>query len=218
MHWRVKVSQLHIPLQTTDSTNEHAKRLIDASFSAPFCLTAVSQTAGRGQYNRRWQSLTGNYHGSFVIKGNVSPFLAAVATYKTITKYNEYSLTKIKWPNDIYLNHKKVAGILTEVYKGHTIIGIGINCFQKPENEHTTNFQFAVSSVSVHNSLLDYLSCVNKVNERSLYLKNLLWLGQVVQLKYADNIYCGSLQTVNAHGGVVINGQPFYSGQLSLHE
>lgn len=121
------------------STNDLAKRL--AAEGAPDGLLVISegQSGGRGRMGRQWSSPQGTgLWFSLVLRPEVHPLetpkltvLAAVAVAKSIRKLTGLD-AKIKWPNDILINNKKVCGILTELNcemdrVNFVILGIGIN-------------------------------------------------------------------------------------------
>lgn len=132
-----------IELKETDSTNLHARRLLDAGeLPMPAVIFSDYQTAGRGQGENSWHSEAGkNILCSFVLKPEVDAaqqFSVSQAAAMGILRFlEEYAENiQVKWPNDIYLSGKKAAGILTEnVLNGrtikHSIIGMGINFNQK---------------------------------------------------------------------------------------
>lgn len=120
-----------------DSTNLEAKRLIKSGAKLPLIITADTQTAGKGRMGRQFYSpdKTGLYM-SFVYKPETDfqdsvtvTSAAAVAVVRAIRELTDLN-PKIKWVNDIYIDDKKVAGILTEAVTGEKttiIIGIGVN-------------------------------------------------------------------------------------------
>ncbi len=98
-------------------------------------LYALKQTAGRGRYNRKWISEE-DLCFSILFKHKLSnAIIAPLAIVLSLKKYQIF--TQIKWPNDIYLNGKKLAGILIEdIYKGKymaSVVGIGLNISAKPK-------------------------------------------------------------------------------------
>ena len=128
-----------------DSTNLEARRLIlDESAKAPAVVIARQQTAGRGRLGRGFYSPRDGLYLSIVIKpdfdisrSSMVTVAAAAATSEAIDALCGCS-TEIKWVNDIYLNGKKVCGILTEATTDFEtgqidslIIGIGINTSEK---------------------------------------------------------------------------------------
>ena len=100
-------------------------------------LCARRQTAGRGRYRRYWHSQDGGLYFSLLFKeqkdiASFYPFvlLSALAVARNIQSCATLGVA-IKWPNDVYINHRKVCGILAESStKDHStniVIGIGIN-------------------------------------------------------------------------------------------
>lgn len=134
-----------INLKEVDSTNKYAKENIDKLDDKTIISTDV-QTAGYGRFNRSWVDLgSENIYMTFVLK----PSDEIRLEYACLTQYLsvclcEYLLSfglfpKIKWPNDVLINEKKVCGILAEaVIKGGKlkgiVLGIGINLNAKSQN------------------------------------------------------------------------------------
>ncbi len=128
-----------------DSTNLEARRLLlDEKANAPAVVIARQQTAGRGRLGRGFYSPRDGLYLSIVIKpdfdiskSSLVTVAAAAATSEAIDALCGCS-TEIKWVNDIYLDGKKVCGILTEATTDFEtgqidslIIGIGINTSEK---------------------------------------------------------------------------------------
>lgn len=123
MEWRI------IRLEEVDSTNEYAKSLAESSPEGTVVI-AKRQTAGKGRKGRRWASPEGGLWMSVILKpGRLDPrlvFVGALAVVDTLTDFGIPS--GIKWPNDVWVGEKKIAGILTEG-KGreYAVLGIGLN-------------------------------------------------------------------------------------------
>ncbi len=134
---RLKITK-HIHFEQIDSTNTWAKTHADQWEPQGVTLvTASGQTAGRGRFKRRWESPPHvNIYATFCFwfdskrtdSGHI-PQLLALAAAQTLEKQGV--LPAIKWPNDVLLNGKKVAGILCEtVLEGEQrgiACGIGLN-------------------------------------------------------------------------------------------
>lgn len=126
-----------VTLDITDSTNNEAKRIIASGEKEPFMVIAKEQTNGRGRQGKSFFSPkdTGLYMTvCFPIKKEVKDFLYMTSAAAVSVVREIFSLTGvicgIKWVNDIYLEGKKIAGILTESVTGenpYIIVGIGIN-------------------------------------------------------------------------------------------
>jgi len=127
---------------TIDSTNLEAKRQAD-SFGGKGLFISKEQTHGKGRRGRTWESpkASGNYM-SYLLRPEIEPkdasmltLLAGLAVCNAMIDLYEINV-RIKWPNDIVINGKKLCGILTELsseidYVNYVIVGIGINVFQK---------------------------------------------------------------------------------------
>lgn len=125
-------------LETVDSTNKYAKENL-VKIADKTLVYANNQTAGRGRMNRKWNSNSGeNVYASIVLK----PSKELKAIYSNLTQYlslvlvevfEDYGLfPKIKWPNDVRIDKKKISGILAESVfdKGELqgiILGFGVN-------------------------------------------------------------------------------------------
>ncbi len=122
-----------------DSTNTKAKELAEQGYPSGTLVVADRQIAGRGRRGRSWDSPAGiGIFMTLLLKPDINPnnasmltLVTALATAQAISDVTGAE-TKIKWPNDIVINGKKVCGILTEMsaqfdYINHIVIGIGIN-------------------------------------------------------------------------------------------
>ena len=129
---------IHKHFETIDSTNNWGKlncHLFD--FSKITVVTSDNQTAGRGRFKREWVSPPfENIYATFCFAidkkrrdiGNI-PQILAISAAKTLQKLN--LAPALKWPNDVLLSQKKIAGILCETvsFENHfmVILGIGLN-------------------------------------------------------------------------------------------
>ena len=127
-----------IAFETLDSTNNYSKLNLDNIEDRTIVTTKV-QTAGRGRFDRSWVDLgSENIYMTIVLK----PSGVFSETYSNLTQYLSLVLCqqleemglepKIKWPNDVLLNGKKMCGILAEaVFRGANfrglVLGIGVN-------------------------------------------------------------------------------------------
>lgn len=122
-----------------DSTNAEALRRLQKGFPAPFVVTAEHQTAGRGRRGRTWMSpLAHNLLYTLALKVHGGPQrlagLSLVAGLAVLRALRDAGIANagLKWPNDIYVADKKVAGILLEMTGDpadvcHVVIGVGVN-------------------------------------------------------------------------------------------
>jgi len=131
--------------RTIGSTNDYAKELLakqanrEAKLTFPLLISAEEQTAGRGRGAKRWWTGQGAIAVSLVLDlmefrldrdnlTSLSPVVAEIVAETIRTVIGEEHSLEIHLPNDVYLNGKKVCGILIESPKpDYAIFGIGIN-------------------------------------------------------------------------------------------
>ena len=116
-HWRV-----------TDSTNERARELAAAGAPHGTLVTADEQTAGRGRQGRAWSAAPRDAVLMSMVLREIRPELplaAAVAVCEALPGLD----ARIKWPNDVWVEGRKLAGILVEgrPQEGWAVLGIGLN-------------------------------------------------------------------------------------------
>lgn len=134
-----------IKLEKVDSTNNYVKKLLAATRPAgadrlPLAVTAREQFAGRGRYGNSFHSPVGGLYLSYAFSANYDletlekvTTVAAAIVHSTLSEYS--SDLYIKPVNDIYLDNRKICGILTErvdeinLSSYYIIVGIGINIF-----------------------------------------------------------------------------------------
>ena len=144
-NWRENYNILEF--ETLDSTNSEALRLASTGANGSFLIKTAEQTGGRGQRGREWVSIPENLHASILLKSDASlennsqlSFLIANAMYDTISELASRAKLplniELKWPNDILINGKKIAGILLESIsfenKTNVVIGFGVNIMKAP--------------------------------------------------------------------------------------
>lgn len=126
-----------------DSTNEEARRLASAGDRGPVWITAGEQTKGRGRRGNVWISESGNLFATLLTSAPHATaaqlgFAAGLATADVVASYAASARVNLKWPNDVLLDHRKVAGILLEALARDALaIGIGINLAHHPEGTET---------------------------------------------------------------------------------
>jgi BirA family biotin operon repressor/biotin-[acetyl-CoA-carboxylase] ligase len=132
---------------TLDSTNTKAHEIAGQGAEEGTAVIADSQTNGKGRLGREWISPPGvNLYTSIILKPDIPPqeaqtltLMAAVSVAETVSAYSPVRPT-VKWPNDILIDSRKVAGILTEMNSeadrvNFVIVGIGVNLNMTPSGE-----------------------------------------------------------------------------------
>lgn len=127
-----------------DSTNTEAKRRVATGFHDQW-IVADQQTAGRGRQDREWISPAGNVYATALFRepGGLPvalrlPFAAALAVTDVVLEHAPGTDVRVKWPNDVRIDRRKVSGILVETGGGGpdfwVAAGIGVNLLPPPEN------------------------------------------------------------------------------------
>ena len=153
------------------STNDTAINLIKNQQKEAGWVFATTQTQGRGTHGNKWISETGNLFGSifFPLNKNYPSFsefsiINPVIVHEIIKKFCGEKKISFKWPNDIFVNGKKICGILQEVItydsKKFLIIGMGINIISNPDIKtkyQATNILFETKKKITINEIVDLL-------------------------------------------------------------
>ena len=139
--------------KSVTSTNDIAINIIKKKKSESGCVFAETQTKGRGTHGRKWISVNGNFFASifFPLKKNFPPFnefsIINPVIVSNIVKYYCKKKISFKWPNDLFINKKKICGILQEHItsdeKTFLVVGIGINVAKNP----SINDQYETTSI-----------------------------------------------------------------------
>lgn len=233
--------------RSIDSTNNEAKILASKGAPEGTLVVADEQTAGRGRFNRRWFTPKGSGLAvSLILRSKLSKdhishisILGSLATAYAIEHLCNASL-KLKWPNDIWINQTKIAGVLVETSYNievpeWLVLGIGINVNAKPSE--LTNSSYPVSflaNITGHKvdrvNLLQQLVrnvgiLYNQLGQNSIIEKweeRMLWKGQhVAVIDSGNNATEGIVLGLAPNGSLLIqlpNGKKseIYSGEIRL--
>jgi len=121
----------------TTSTQDDARRMLDENqLTVGDVLVAAEQSAGRGRFGRRWISPRGGIYATIIcpMEAHVS-LNAGLAIARTLRDAG-IDVT-LKWPNDVLVNHRKLAGVLVEQHGPHALVGMGLNLRIAPHEEAT---------------------------------------------------------------------------------
>lgn len=160
---RAEAIGLGVPLvflPRTESTNDDAKRAAREGAPEGAAFVADVQTRGRGRRGHAWHSPAGeNLYASFVLRPDLpvaeTPPLSLVAGLAVVDAASRFVPSeglRIKWPNDVYLDGRKLAGILVEgliagARSSAVVVGIGLNVhtrdFPEPLGETATSLALA---------------------------------------------------------------------------
>lgn len=153
-----------VALDSIGSTNAEAKRRVAAGAADGTFVWAREQTAGRGRHGRAWHSPRGNLYVSLILRPDCDAatamqmgFVAAVALHTAIVQVAPtIDGLSLKWPNDVLLGGRKLAGILLESAAradgalDWLVVGIGVNLAQRPsDGDAATSLAEAGHGVSI---------------------------------------------------------------------
>ena len=151
LHYSLRNSSLHVDrirvYRETASTQDLAKSMAPEQA----IILADQQTAGRGRLGKAWHSESGTCALMSIAKrvtGQPSnhdrvSMLTGVAVAQALEKLCPQSTVKLKWPNDLIVNGKKLAGILIEAANKIHIIGIGVNV------HHPTDYEPSIRDTAI---------------------------------------------------------------------
>lgn len=210
-----------------DSTNRAARLWAREGAPHGAVVVAARQTAGRGRMNRAWASPAGaGLYLSAVARPDMPPerlpcltFAAALAACDACRALG--AETRIKWPNDLILAGRKVAGILLEREGEAAIVGIGINVRQRlddfpPElREKASSLEMltgrAIDLAALERALLAALDARIAQAERDAwrdeYRALCLTLGQAVRVIGVDGEFRGVAETLDENGALLVRDE-----------
>jgi BirA family biotin operon repressor/biotin-[acetyl-CoA-carboxylase] ligase len=194
--------------KSVKSTNDIAASLADSKTAEGTIVTAEQQTEGKGRLGRSWHSppQTGIYL-SLILKPKFKPesapaisLMTAFVLAESLKKFTDANI-QIKWPNDVLINSKKTAGILTELSAEennikYLIVGVGINV-----NQTTDDFPEELKGIATS------LRRVNrkKINRIEL-LQEFLVKFEKAYLKYCEIKQLSPLKAINEYSALI--GKP----------
>lgn len=190
-----------IHFETIESTNDYAKKVAKQEQDGTVIISE-EQTKGKGRIGRVWVSKSREgIWMSIILKPNIepkkAPFLTLIAGASIVKALNNLGVeTNIKWPNDIIINNKKLAGILTELSAdidktNYIVLGIGINV-------KTIMFSQEISNIAT--SLYKEGHKVSRVD----IVRNILKEFERLYLQYInDNLKSETLDICRKHSAII---------------
>ncbi|RUT79415.1 biotin--[acetyl-CoA-carboxylase] ligase [Ancylomarina longa] len=219
-HLIVRKNELH-------STNSFAMELMKTNnSSAGTVVLALNQTKGRGQHTNVWESESGkNLTISIILMPDFLPidqqFKISMLISLGVADYLKYYLpnVSIKWPNDIYVGNKKIAGILIEhsimgATLNHSICGIGLNINQEnfysdapnpislkllTNQEYDIEVELGKLLVCIETRYYQLVDGKTNLLEEN-YLQSLYWINETHQFKDDNGLFIGEIAGISALG------------------
>ncbi|MBC2693126.1 MULTISPECIES: bifunctional biotin--[acetyl-CoA-carboxylase] ligase/biotin operon repressor BirA [Pseudomonas] len=229
-----------------DSTNAEALRSIERGMAAPFLVLAERQTAGRGRRGRKWVSpFAENLYYSLVLRidGGMRQLegLSLVVGLAVMETLRDLGIAGagLKWPNDVLVGEKKIAGILLELVGDpadvcHVVLGVGINVNMQEADEvdqQWTSMYLEAGRAFDRNLLVARLGGVlqEHLNRhqssgfavlQAQWEQGHLWQGRAVSLIAGVNRIDGVVMGIDGQGALrlKVDGveKVFSGGELSL--
>ena len=221
----------------TGSTNNDAKRLGEEGMPHGTVVVADIQTAGKGRRGRGWQTLPGTALSFTLLlrpsfpadKASMLTLVIALSAAEAVEETTGLR-AKIKWPNDIVVNGKKICGILTEMTMTpemneiqYVVMGVGINVnnadpqeFLEEMRDRTTSLRIEsgrrIDRAALLNSLLvrfeanyeTFLATVDLSGLRERYQSRLQGVGGEVRVLDPAGEYTGVSQGINDSGELLV--------------
>jgi len=220
-----------VSLETVDSTNEEAKRLARQGAEDGTLVWAREQTRGKGRSGRSWVSPKGNLYLSLVLRPDCPPaaasqlgFVAALGAGGGLAEVMPPLIDlRYKWPNDILLNRRKVAGILLETESAAAdrlewlVLGLGINVAARPpetafpatslreEGDLETTVEGVLEAFARH-----FLSWVNRWLDdgfrpvREAWRKSAIGIGEAVRVRLPNVELEGVFDDIDQDGALLL--------------
>ena len=218
------------------STNSRARELAERGAAEGEIVVAEAQTQGRGRLSRRWESPPfANLYLSVILRPHLPPrhapqitLTAAVSLAETVGAFVP-STPAIKWPNDILIGGKKLAGILTEAACDtarieYVILGIGLNVNYRRDampqelRERATSIADAigenVSRESVFARLIhDMDRCYGELEETGFETLRPRWKayfglrGRTVRVEHQGQTFLGRAIDIDPEGGLIVEDE-----------
>lgn len=235
-----------------DSTQKVANELALNGAKEGEVVSANIQTAGRGQRDRTWFTGEGdNIAMSIILRPNLKPqecprltLVTAVAIVQAMEEVTNID-AKIKWPNDIFVNGKKLVGILTEMKISqnelqHIILGIGINVNTPLESFDSQISHIATSLFIETGESVDKINLMKVIFEKlnilytqflehgfevikPLWEQNALMIGKLVTIDTNDQSITGVVIGISDEGILQIKDSEnyihdIYSADISIKD
>ncbi len=221
-----------IAMDSVGSSNDEAKILADAGADEGTLVWAQEQTKGRGRQGRTWHSPRGNLYLSLVLRPDCPladaaqlGFVAALAMGDAIGSIAPPMLeVTYKWPNDVLVHERKVAGLLLESKSAAggalewLILGIGVNIQSHPDDARfpATNLIFESVGPEVNDALLleafsrHFLTWVNRWTEdgfapiRRAWLSHAHGVGEAIEVRLAKDTLRGTFRDLDETGALIL--------------
>ncbi|MDE0779309.1 MAG: biotin--[acetyl-CoA-carboxylase] ligase [Alphaproteobacteria bacterium] len=209
------------------STSEEAKQLAEEGAADRTVIWAGEQTSGRGRHGRKWASPPGNLYHSIIFRPDCRVaeasqlgFVVGVAMASAIRALSEIPAV-LKWPNDLLVDGKKIAGILLDSSDDGAggvdwvIAGIGVNVDNHPEMLlDATNLRACGAAFSIEDLIEAFLPKLFELLDewrqdgfatiRYQWNELALAFGSTITVKLPDRTVSGAFEGIDASGNLIV--------------
>jgi BirA family biotin operon repressor/biotin-[acetyl-CoA-carboxylase] ligase len=227
-----------------DSTNDEARRLAAIGERGPVWILSDEQTSGRGRRGRSWETPAGNFAATLLLRPTKTArecaqlsFVAALAVSDLVSACLPGAEIRVKWPNDVLAEGRKIAGILLEstAAPGERLdwlaVGIGINLVRFPD--HTEFPATSLNALGCHD-LVPLDACTRlagfwaqwyaewEVNGfatiRDFWLSRAARLGAHIRARLAASEATGVFEGIDETGALILRESPTRTRRIAAGE
>ncbi|MDD4856638.1 MAG: biotin--[acetyl-CoA-carboxylase] ligase [Candidatus Krumholzibacteria bacterium] len=225
---------------SVESTNAAAMAAVVAGAAEGTLFIAERQTLGKGRKGRSWFSAEGKSLTFSLIlrpprKEEALTAILALAVVRAL--WNFVGRSTVKWPNDVFLNGRKLAGILAESREGAVVVGLGLNVNETPADFPSAIAGEATSMRIAAKKTFDRARVLCRILEmfEALYEEfqrggfaplrkdvedRLLYIGERVSIESGGNVFKGNMIGITDEGYLRLEAggteRVFSSGDLTL--
>lgn len=215
-----------VVLETVDSTNAEALRRVGQGGDC--WILTHAQPGGVGRRGKRWEMPKGNFAASLLLHSNEPlpalaqrSFIAALALFDTLAELGVQDVT-LKWPNDVLVKDRKLAGILLASAPGAVVVGIGANLVASPHPADLPEGALAPISLKevlhtppeaevfltlLATAFLKYehqMRAYGFATIRTAWLAHAARLGEVIHARLPETTLSGTFETIDESGALVL--------------
>lgn len=203
------------------STMDEARAMAESGAPEFTVVQAEEQTSGRGRFGNAWSSPPGNLYMTIILRPNMPTRVCAQVSFALALALSDTILhapTQLKWPNDVLVSGKKIAGILLEMagdgkdVPDFMLAGVGVNIASGPEGSaKLSDFMIDAQVHPFRDQLLENIGhWYERWQEgrfediRSAWLARAYGVGQAVKARFADRSVEGVFEGLDSDGNLIL--------------
>lgn len=197
------ITQFETLPSTNDALKEHVTK------EEGYCIQALEQTNGKGRHGRIWTSPKGNLYLSFLLKPETVDVGHIALLLGLSIAQSADDQAQVKWPNDVLIKDKKLAGVLIEMVESVLICGLGVNVKIAEEDKAKLG-----DDVKLEKYRDQLLFCVAQNYEiytqegfepiRQAWLEKAWNLGKTITVKQQEKDISGLFKDIDLQGRLIL--------------